>query len=217
MSERVADLLPKAEINAFERVAWWFVNIISSFVFVVYLPPAFFFLSSPIASSHLVQAPLCNLSCVRKMQKRKRNATITKATKANATATASDVEDGPPRGALQPRPNPPAKRPRTGPSKQSDKEKLSGKSRKAQTVIKAKALASQVAAAASSLPPEIWRLIGQEVNTSILCMLLSEQHKLIASKSIASSSENLTVTRSSLSRLPQYIHSSTPRMPYNKY
>jgi len=174
------------------------------------------FSSSRLLSPHLTSyKPLSTISCVCKMQKRKRNATITNATEASATASASDVEDGPSRGALQPRPNPPAKRSRTGPSKQSDKEKLSGKSRRAQPVIKAKALASQVAAA--SLPPEIWRLIGQEVNTSNLCMLLSVQHKLIASKSIVISSENLRVPRSSLSYLPQYIHSSTPRTPYNKY
>jgi hypothetical protein len=137
------------------------------------------------SSSQLPQAPLYSLSCIRNMHKRKRPATIMDTSIENSTAPASPSttagsdpsgsKDGPSRGLLQPRPNPPAKRVR--PSGQPDRDKISSGLCKAQEVIKIKPSASNAGAAAAattvkatSLPPEIWRLVGQKVDSfPLLC------------------------------------------------
>jgi hypothetical protein len=70
------------------------------------------------------------------------------------------------RKALQPRPNPPAKRQRQ--SAKGDKPPRKAKASKAQKEAEVNTLATAFAplAAAASLPPEIWRLIGEKVNIS---------------------------------------------------
>jgi hypothetical protein len=121
---------------------------------------------------NIVPIPLLHLP---NMPRRKRTATImdTPAEIAGAGAEAgaevsTAAEQGtagsdtvPSRAVLQSRPNPPAKRTRS--SGQRDKEKPSSGSRKAQELLKVRPPA---ATAAISLPPEIWRLIGQTVNSS---------------------------------------------------
>jgi len=82
----------------------------------------------------------------------------------------------PSRAVLQSRPNPPAKRTRS--SGQRDKEKPSSGSRKAQELLKVRPPA---AAAAISLPPEIWRSIGQTVYPSHLRTRFLGHYELIPS------------------------------------
>jgi hypothetical protein len=94
------------------------------------------------------------------MQKRKRATIIM--SDSNEESSALESKDGALRGALQPLPNPPSKRPRKGSSKPSG-DKPTSKSGKMKPAARAKI--SQATATASSLPPEIWRLIGEKVNS----------------------------------------------------
>ena len=86
------------------------------------------------------------------------------ASHATAGSDASGGSDGQLGGVLQPRPKPSAKHARL--SGQPDKEEFSGGSCKMQKVVKVEPQVSNAgAAAATSLPPDIWRLIGQKVNS----------------------------------------------------
>jgi hypothetical protein len=150
-----------------------------------------------------------------KMQNRKRSATIMDAS--TETAPTSDGGDEPSRGALQPRPNPPAKRPRMLPSGQSDKDEPAGEPCQAQKAVKVKPKpsASRRAAAAPTLPPELWRLIGQNVSTSSLCSP-SLRQRTDRCCIIATPSSNLEVARQSLSDLPRYIYPYTLRLSHHQ-
>jgi hypothetical protein len=149
------------------------------------------------------------------MPRRKRTATImgtsaeiSGAGAEHGTAGSDDVSS---RAVLQSRPNPPAKRMRS--SGQRDKEKPSSGSRKAQELLKVRPPA---AAAAISLPPEIWRSIGQIVNSSHLRTRFLGHYELMPSQPIDPSSSNLKISRQSLPSLPQYIYSHTPRPSHNQ-
>jgi hypothetical protein len=121
------------------------------------------------------------------MRKRKRIATtmdeltensVAPASHATASLDALSGEDGQFRRVLRPRPNPPSERARL--SRQLDKEECAVESCKLQEAVKVKPHVPNAGVAATSLPVEIWRLVGQNVH-SLSVIPFMRRHELITS------------------------------------